>query len=178
MESSIQWPTMSLRLGKSYLSIIIIMTHNGMRRWPTAPGWAHIWPFFSITQLPCLFHSQRKLLCRIHHAFFKTYCSPGYRFDRPSHGQRWSPCVCNMPERYASFVYAPLLGFMQMVFWLGCNILAVACYSAAGFTFGTVAAPAAPAAVLGCNAALGTCVAACAATALIAPIPWALWYNP
>lgn len=54
----------------------------------------------------------------------------------------------------------------------GCNVVAVACYAGAGFTFGTVvAAPAAPAAVLACNAALGTCSAACAATALIAPIP-------
>ncbi|KZT19035.1 hypothetical protein NEOLEDRAFT_1183737 [Neolentinus lepideus HHB14362 ss-1] len=54
----------------------------------------------------------------------------------------------------------------------GCNTVAVACYAAAGFTFGTVvAAAAAPAAILGCNSALGTCSAACAATALIAPIP-------
>ncbi|EPQ52605.1 hypothetical protein GLOTRDRAFT_46665 [Gloeophyllum trabeum ATCC 11539] len=54
----------------------------------------------------------------------------------------------------------------------GCNALAVACYAGAGFTFGTVvAAPAGPAAVLACNAALGTCSAACATTALIAPIP-------
>ncbi|KAF9256214.1 hypothetical protein L218DRAFT_882284 [Marasmius fiardii PR-910] len=53
----------------------------------------------------------------------------------------------------------------------GCNIVAVACYAAAGATFGTVAAPAAPAAILGCNSALGSCSAACAATALIAPIP-------
>ncbi|EPQ49934.1 hypothetical protein GLOTRDRAFT_51348 [Gloeophyllum trabeum ATCC 11539] len=54
----------------------------------------------------------------------------------------------------------------------GCNALAVACYAGAGFTFGTVvAAPAAPAAVLACNAALGTSSAACATTALIAPIP-------
>ncbi|KDQ57059.1 hypothetical protein JAAARDRAFT_207405 [Jaapia argillacea MUCL 33604] len=54
----------------------------------------------------------------------------------------------------------------------GCNALAVACYAGAGFTFGTVvAAAAAPAAVLACNAALGTCSAACAATALLAPIP-------
>ncbi|KAG7087722.1 hypothetical protein E1B28_013668 [Marasmius oreades] len=53
----------------------------------------------------------------------------------------------------------------------GCNVVAVACYAAAGFTFATVAAPAAPAALIGCNSALGTCSAACAATALIAPIP-------
>ncbi|CDO70453.1 hypothetical protein BN946_scf184496.g2 [Trametes cinnabarina] len=53
----------------------------------------------------------------------------------------------------------------------GCNSLAVACYAAGGFTFGTVTAGAGvPAVVLGCNAALGTCMAACAAVAL-APIP-------
>ncbi|KAF9014159.1 hypothetical protein BDQ17DRAFT_1270363 [Cyathus striatus] len=53
----------------------------------------------------------------------------------------------------------------------GCNAVAVACYAAAGFTFGTVAAAAAPAALVGCNSALGTCSAACASTTLIAPIP-------
>ncbi|KAK0446012.1 uncharacterized protein EV420DRAFT_911665 [Desarmillaria tabescens] len=58
----------------------------------------------------------------------------------------------------------------------GCNTVVVACYAAAGFTFGTViAAPAAPAAVLACNAALGTglyrCSAACATVALLAPTP-------
>ncbi|KAG1839194.1 hypothetical protein C8R48DRAFT_621836 [Suillus tomentosus] len=47
----------------------------------------------------------------------------------------------------------------------GCNGIAVACYSAASFTFG-VALPAAPPAIMACNAALGACVAACAAIAL------------
>ncbi|KAI0071738.1 hypothetical protein K474DRAFT_1668679 [Panus rudis PR-1116 ss-1] len=54
---------------------------------------------------------------------------------------------------------------------IGCNALVMACYGAAGAVFGTVAAPAAPPAILACNAALGTCSSACAATALIAPIP-------
>ncbi|KAF4567255.1 hypothetical protein EYR40_006252 [Pleurotus pulmonarius] len=53
----------------------------------------------------------------------------------------------------------------------GCNVVAVACYAAAGFTFGTVAAPAAPAAILACNAALGTCSSACATVGLLAPTP-------
>ncbi|KIK13917.1 hypothetical protein PISMIDRAFT_688284 [Pisolithus microcarpus 441] len=53
----------------------------------------------------------------------------------------------------------------------GCNVLAGSCYAAAGFTFGTVAAPAAPPMIVACNAGLGTCMAACAATALLAPIP-------
>ncbi|KAF9497993.1 hypothetical protein BDN71DRAFT_1386764 [Pleurotus eryngii] len=54
----------------------------------------------------------------------------------------------------------------------GCNAVAVACYAAAGFTFGTViAAPAAPAAILACNAALGACSATCATIGLFAPTP-------
>ncbi|KAF8211017.1 hypothetical protein K438DRAFT_2011435 [Mycena galopus ATCC 62051] len=54
----------------------------------------------------------------------------------------------------------------------GCNTVAVACYAGAGLVFGTVvAAPAAPAAALACNAALGTCSATCATVALLAPTP-------
>ncbi|KXZ52489.1 hypothetical protein GPECTOR_9g533 [Gonium pectorale] len=46
----------------------------------------------------------------------------------------------------------------------GCNAMVVACYSAAGFTFGTVTAGTGiPAAIAACNAALGTCMAACVA---------------
>ncbi|KAL1683628.1 hypothetical protein EV122DRAFT_273280 [Schizophyllum commune] len=52
----------------------------------------------------------------------------------------------------------------------GCNTVAVACYAAAGFTMG-VALPAAPPAILACNAALGTCSAACATIGLFAPTP-------
>ncbi|KAF9554637.1 hypothetical protein CPC08DRAFT_712746 [Agrocybe pediades] len=50
-----------------------------------------------------------------------------------------------------------------------CNTVAVACYADAGFTFGTVAAADAPAAVLACNSALGTCSAKCASVTLLAP---------
>mmetsp|Transcript_40458 Transcript_40458/g.81612 ORF Transcript_40458/g.81612 Transcript_40458/m.81612 type:complete len:87 (-) Transcript_40458:543-803(-) len=46
----------------------------------------------------------------------------------------------------------------------GCNAVAVACYAAAGATFGTVTAGAGVApAVLACNAALGVCMAGCVA---------------
>ena len=46
----------------------------------------------------------------------------------------------------------------------GCNALVVSCYAAAGFTFGTVTAGVAvPAAIMACNSALGTCMAACVA---------------
>ncbi|KAG0695044.1 hypothetical protein DFH29DRAFT_957234 [Suillus ampliporus] len=48
---------------------------------------------------------------------------------------------------------------------MGCNGISVACYSAAGFTFG-VALPAAPPAIVAYNVALGACMAACAAVAL------------
>ncbi|KZT10598.1 uncharacterized protein LAESUDRAFT_644095 [Laetiporus sulphureus 93-53] len=54
----------------------------------------------------------------------------------------------------------------------GCNTVAVACYAAAGFQFGTVvASPLVPATILACNAALGTCSATCATVVLLAPIP-------
>lgn len=52
----------------------------------------------------------------------------------------------------------------------GCNALVVSCYAAAGFTFG-VTVIGVPPALIGCNVGLGTCMAACAATALIAPTP-------
>ncbi|KAG0088707.1 hypothetical protein BGZ92_005820 [Podila epicladia] len=53
----------------------------------------------------------------------------------------------------------------------GCNAIAVACYAAAGFTFGTVTAGAGiPAVIAGCNTALGVCMAACVAAGL-APTP-------
>lgn len=52
----------------------------------------------------------------------------------------------------------------------GCSGVVVACYSAAGFVFGTVCVLAAPPAILQCNAAYGTCQMACAAT-LLAPVP-------
>lgn len=46
----------------------------------------------------------------------------------------------------------------------GCNAVVVACYAAAGFTFGTVTAGVgAPAAVVACNAALGLCMSGCVA---------------
>jgi hypothetical protein len=46
----------------------------------------------------------------------------------------------------------------------GCNAGVVACYAAAGATFGTVTAGAGvPAVIMGCNAALGVCMAGCVA---------------
>jgi hypothetical protein len=52
----------------------------------------------------------------------------------------------------------------------GCNALVVACYSAAGFIFGTLTGGVGvPAAVLACNAQLGTCMACIAAG--FAPTP-------
>ncbi|KIK77344.1 hypothetical protein PAXRUDRAFT_167182 [Paxillus rubicundulus Ve08.2h10] len=50
---------------------------------------------------------------------------------------------------------------------MGCNVLAYACYAGVGFTFGMTIIGAPPT-ILACNASLGTCMAACAATA---PIP-------
>lgn len=53
----------------------------------------------------------------------------------------------------------------------GCNALVVACYTAAGFTFGTITGGlGAPPAIIACNTALGTCMAGCVAAG-ISPTP-------
>jgi hypothetical protein len=49
---------------------------------------------------------------------------------------------------------------------IGCSAAVVTCYTAAGFTFGTVLAAAAPPAILACNTAQAACYASCAALAL------------
>jgi hypothetical protein len=57
----------------------------------------------------------------------------------------------------ASFVSAGPLSYG--ICQTGCNALVVACYGAAGFTFGTVTAGVGvPAAIVGCNAGLGVCM--------------------
>ena len=51
-----------------------------------------------------------------------------------------------------------------------CSTLAVACYSAAWFVFGTVTAGLGiPPALIGCNAAFGTCMATCSVATLLLP---------
>jgi hypothetical protein len=52
----------------------------------------------------------------------------------------------------------------------GCSAVVMACYSAAGFTWGATLGASAPATILACNAAFGTCQGACAAV-LLAPTP-------
>ncbi len=52
----------------------------------------------------------------------------------------------------------------------GCAGVVMACYSAAGFTWGATAGLTLPATVIACNTAFGTCQAACWA-ALVAPTP-------
>lgn len=47
------------------------------------------------------------------------------------------------------------------VCYAGCAVVVVACYAAAGVTFGVTLAKGAPRAVLNCNAAFGSCEAAC-----------------
>ncbi|KAF1911237.1 hypothetical protein BDU57DRAFT_462016 [Ampelomyces quisqualis] len=50
----------------------------------------------------------------------------------------------------------------------GCSAVVMACYGAAGFTWGATLGATAPATILACNAAYGTFQAACAAV-LLAP---------
>ncbi|EYE99131.1 uncharacterized protein EURHEDRAFT_470710 [Aspergillus ruber CBS 135680] len=52
----------------------------------------------------------------------------------------------------------------------GCSGVVMACYSAAGFTWGATLGASAPASIIACNTAYGTCQAACAAV-LLAPTP-------
>ncbi|KAJ5355059.1 uncharacterized protein N7496_012271 [Penicillium cataractarum] len=52
----------------------------------------------------------------------------------------------------------------------GCAGVTMACYSAAGFTWGATAGATAPATIVGCNLAFGKCQAACAAV-LLMPTP-------
>jgi hypothetical protein len=52
----------------------------------------------------------------------------------------------------------------------GCSAVVMACYSAAGFTWGATLGASAPATIVACNAAFGTCQAACAAV-LLGPTP-------
>ncbi len=59
----------------------------------------------------------------------------------------------------------------QGICYAGCAAVAVACYAAAGATFGTITAGVGtPAAIVACNSAFGTCQAACMA-ALFLPTP-------
>jgi len=54
----------------------------------------------------------------------------------------------------------------------GCASLVVACYAAAGVTFGTITAGVGtPPAILACNGAFGLCSAKCAAATLVLPTP-------
>lgn len=52
----------------------------------------------------------------------------------------------------------------------GCSGVVMACYGAAGFTWGATLGATAPATVVACNTAFGSCQAACAAV-LFAPVP-------
>jgi len=52
----------------------------------------------------------------------------------------------------------------------GCASVVMACYGAAGFTWGATLGASAPATIIACNAAFGTCQAACA-VALVGPTP-------
>jgi hypothetical protein len=52
----------------------------------------------------------------------------------------------------------------------GCSGVVMACYAAAGFTWGATLGATAPASIIACNAAFGSCQAACALV-LLSPTP-------
>ncbi|KAF2218680.1 hypothetical protein BDZ85DRAFT_180405, partial [Elsinoe ampelina] len=52
----------------------------------------------------------------------------------------------------------------------GCAGIVMACYAAAGFTWGATLGATAPASIIACNTTFGACQATCAAL-LLAPTP-------
>lgn len=68
----------------------------------------------------------------------------------------------------ANLVHAGPLGYG--VCQAGCASVVMACYAAAGFTWGATAGATAPATIVACNLAFGKCEAACAAV-LLSPSP-------
>lgn len=68
----------------------------------------------------------------------------------------------------ASSVFASPAGYGACQ--AGCSSVVMACYGAAGCTWGAIPAAGAPAAVVACNSAYGNCQAACAAV-LLTPAP-------
>ncbi|KAF7979734.1 hypothetical protein HWV62_41102 [Athelia sp. TMB] len=79
----------------------------------------------------------------------------------------WPPSICCVPNRRVPPGAYDEAGLIMSA---GCNGIAVACYAAAGFTFG-VTIVGGPPAIAACNVALGTCMATCATVALLAPTP-------
>lgn len=69
---------------------------------------------------------------------------------------------------FGSFVAAGPVGYG--ICQAGCSTVVMACYAAAGFTWGATLGATAPASILACNTAYGTCQAACAAV-LLGPTP-------
>ncbi|KAH8600237.1 hypothetical protein B0O99DRAFT_612058 [Bisporella sp. PMI_857] len=65
-------------------------------------------------------------------------------------------------------IAASLIGYG--VCQAGCSTVVMACYGAAGFTWGATLGATAPATIIACNSAFGTCQAACAAVLLV-PLP-------
>lgn len=65
----------------------------------------------------------------------------------------------------ASYAYAGPVGYG--ICQAGCAAVVMACYSAAGYTWGATLGATAPASIVACNTAFGTCCAHCAATLLI-----------
>lgn len=70
---------------------------------------------------------------------------------------------------FLTFTYSGPLSYA--ICQSGCNSVAVACYAAAGYTFGTVTAGLCISpALIACNSALGACMAACVAAGC-SPVP-------
>lgn len=81
--------------------------------------------------------------------------------------------------KVSSAIFSPCLVFASCVSagpaayaacQAGCATVVMACYGAAGFTWGATMGATAPASIVACNSAYASCQAVCAAVAL-APTP-------
>lgn len=128
-------------------------------------------------KIPCLSFSQANLRSKVHtsstrhvHLKLTIHLSQSYLTSiyLQSHqitmgfywAQSWFPFLLAADVIAGPAAY----GICQA----GCASIVMACYSAAGFTWGATMGASAPASIVACNSAFGTCQAACA-TVLLTP---------
>ncbi|RKU46238.1 hypothetical protein DL546_005261 [Coniochaeta pulveracea] len=78
-----------------------------------------------------------------------------------------------LSRTFTAFTLAPAACAGPLAYGMcqaGCSGIVMACYAAAGFTWGATLGATAPASILLCNSSYGSCQAVCAAIAL-APTP-------
>jgi hypothetical protein len=98
---------------------------------------------------------------------------PSFYSDRQSFQHTTTSTSLKMKSLLLAFIFPALTLGGPAAYGIcqgGCAAVVMACYGAAGFTWGATLGVTAPASIIACNAAFGTCQAACAAV-LLAPTP-------